>query len=94
MSKPTATIFRNLNKVERLPKIYDNWFKLKIVARRPKEGEEEIEYSYQSGHDKFIVLQNAKEALGPGYIVSIKKITYNQIIKELEVACDKAVHTH
>lgn len=85
---------KNPSSSQRQPKIYDNWFKLKIVARRPKEGEDEVEYSYQSGHNKFMVLQEAREALGPGYIVTIKSIQYKHIIKELESSCDEAVHGH
>lgn len=64
--------------------IIDRWFKLTIVARRPKEDEDEIDYSYQSGLHAEIVRREAQESLGPGYIVTAEPIKYSQIIRELE----------
>jgi len=74
---------KSIRRTELLPNVHNNWFKLEIKARRPKDDEPEVEYSYQSGHNKFFVLQDAKEALGPGYIIGIKEISYRQLLKEI-----------
>lgn len=68
----------------KFPEIIDRWFKVKMVARRPKENEEETEYSYQTGLHAEVVRRDVQESLGVGYIVSVEPIKYSQIIRELE----------
>ena len=63
--------------------IIDRWFKVKMVARRPKDGENEVDYSYTTGLTSEVVRVEVQKSLGPGYIVTAEPIQYSQIIKEI-----------
>lgn len=64
--------------------IIDRWFKITMIARKPKEGEDEIDYSFTTGLTSEVVRKEAQESLGPGYIVKAEPIKYSDIIKELQ----------
>ena len=59
------------------------WFKLKIVERSFKGDKPDTDYAYVSGHNIQDVITRNQLALGPGYSVYAKPVTYDQIIKEL-----------
>lgn len=60
--------------------IVDNWYKLRIVNRRD---DSDVEHAYVTGRNILEAKHMNQLHLGPGYIVSIKPITYEQIIHEL-----------
>lgn len=71
------------------PKITDRWFKIKITARKPRRGEEPVEYAYVTGENRYFVKFDYQKMLGVGYFVEAKPISYDEIIRELS-----GVQTH
>jgi hypothetical protein len=61
---------------------HDNWFKVKYVNRRNME---DVDYSYCSGHNKFFVKYDLQQSIGLDYIIYVKPISYDQMIRELTV---------
>lgn len=56
----------------------NNWFKVKILDTISQE----IDYTYTTGHNKFFVKYDIQQALGPTAVVSVKPISYENVVKE------------
>lgn len=70
----------NNSKIE----IIDRWFKVTIMARKPKKDEPEFDYSYTTGLHHEVVRREVQEAMGPGYIIKAEPIKFKTMIKEIE----------
>ena len=63
--------------------IQDKWFKVRLEAKNPKVGEARVDYSFVRGENKFFVKFDLEEELGDDYIIKVKPIHFEQMIKEI-----------